>query len=124
MGSTYYETSGAIWFKAATCIGSGVVLGVSITNTYYYYQIQNGADNAITGTISKGTATTLFWINLIVAFIAGIIFLWSLVRLFFAYEYRLDTTSTTPVYAASTYKDLPSTFVQSTQVGYTGYKGY
>lgn len=73
------ETTESRWFKIVVFLASGFFLGFSIANAVYYDRIRRGAS---CDAITKGEADTMFWINVILAFIAGIVFLWSIYKLF------------------------------------------
>ena len=77
------------WFKVIVLIVSGYTLGVSVANSYYFNQIRikNNCQP-----ISNGTATTMVWLNIILAIVAAIIFFWSLFRLIFTgHEEKVPT---------------------------------
>jgi len=80
------DTTGERWFKIITAVGSGFVAGISIANAIYYNNIRTGSCNAV----SQGEATTMLWINIVIAVLAIIIFFWALYLIFFSSEVRTD----------------------------------
>ena len=71
------------WYRAVVLLSSGFALAISITGLYYFNKIRlNGA----CGPVSEGTATTMVWLNLILAILSAIAFFWSLFRLIFSGE--------------------------------------
>ncbi len=65
------------WFKIVVLIATGFFAGFFIANAIYFNRIMNGSCSAVT----KTEATVLFWANIILAIIAGIIFIWVLFRI-------------------------------------------
>ena len=90
------ESSGDRWFKITVVISSGFFAGFSIANAIYYNRIRTGACSAIT----QGEATTLLWINIILAVLAIIIFFWALWLLIFTAEVRTSISNQAVQYAA------------------------
>jgi len=80
------DTTGERWFKILTAVGAGFVAGISIANAIYYNNIRTGSCNAV----SQGEATTMLWINIIIAVFAIIIFFWALYLIFFSSEVRTN----------------------------------
>ena len=78
------DTTETRWFKIAVFIMTGFVLGTSIANIVYYNRIRTGTCNAVT----RGEGNAMFWINIIIAVVAGLLMLWSLWRLVFSREFR------------------------------------
>ena len=77
------------WFKIVTFIGSGFILGVSIVNCVYYSRLSRPPIGSVAcAGINSSQARTMFWINLIIAILAGIMFIWALVMLFTTSEQR------------------------------------
>nr|QBK90669.1 MAG: hypothetical protein LCPAC104_01660 [Pithovirus LCPAC104] len=72
------------WFRIITFIVSLFFLGISILNAVWYNRIRNGSCNAL----SKRDAEIGFWLNIFLAIIAGIIFIWALISLFYFSDYR------------------------------------
>ena len=71
------------WYRVIVLISSATALAISIANLYYFNKIRlNGA----CGPVSEGTATTMVWLNLILAILSAIAFFWSLFRLIFSGE--------------------------------------
>jgi len=73
------ETTESRWFKIVVFLASGFFFGFSIANAVYYDRIRRGASCSA---ISRNEANTMFWINVILAIIAGIVFIWSIYKLF------------------------------------------
>ena len=79
------ETTESRWFKLVVVIASGLASAFFITNAIYYDRIRNGTCNAI----SKSEADTMFWINVILAIISVIVFIWGIYRLIASKDYRV-----------------------------------
>ncbi len=71
------------WFRIYVFIVSLFTLGISISNIVHFNRIRNGACNAVT----KREADTQFWLNIFLAFLSGILFLWSFIKLFSVEKY-------------------------------------
>lgn len=86
-------------FKIVTLLGTGFFTGFFIANAIFYFRIK---DKPPTG-ISQKEASNLFWINVILATISGILFLWTFFRFFITPEKRkkIITQATTQPYTAS-----------------------
>jgi len=78
----------ALWFRSLSLIGTGFFTGLFITNAIYFSRINSGACNAI----SKSEANGLMWFNIIWAIIAGVLFIWCFIRLFFHQTKRAELT--------------------------------
>lgn len=63
--------------KIIVILGSGAIVGVSIANAVYFNRIQQSGG---TGNVSVNNAHAMVILNIIIAIVAGIIFLWTLVR--------------------------------------------
>ncbi len=68
-----------IWFRTISLIIILFFLIISIVNAYYWNRVRNKSCNGI----SKSEASGLLWLNIILAIIAGAIFIWAFIRLFF-----------------------------------------
>lgn len=79
-------STGDRWFKIFTLIGTGFGAGFSIANAIYYNRIRTGTCNAVT----RGEATTLMWINIVMAVFFIILFFWALYMLLFSSSIRTD----------------------------------
>ena len=69
----------ALWFRVSSLIGTGFFTGFFIANAVFFGRIISGTCNAV----SRSEANGLMWINIILAIVAGAIFIWSFIRLFF-----------------------------------------
>lgn len=79
------------WYKALVLITAALAIGFGITNMVYFNEIRTKGN---CGPVSTGTATTMIWLNLILAIVAAIVFFWSLFRLIFTgYEEDVTTNS-------------------------------
>jgi NADH:ubiquinone oxidoreductase subunit 5 (subunit L)/multisubunit Na+/H+ antiporter MnhA subunit len=68
------------FYRAIVLISSAATLGISIASLYYFNKIRlDGQCSPVT----HGTATTMVWLNLILAILSAIAFFWSLFRLIF-----------------------------------------
>lgn len=72
------ETTESRWFKIVVFLASGFFFGFFVANAVYYDRIRRGASCSI----SRNEATTMFWINVVLAIVAIIIFFFSLYKLF------------------------------------------
>lgn len=70
----------SISHKLFIVLGSGVTLGVAIAGAYYFHKISQSGGSA---SVSVGAANGMMILNIIVAIIAGIIFLWTITRMLF-----------------------------------------
>lgn len=71
------ESTGSRWFKIIVLVGSGFGTGFFIANAVVFGRIVNKSCNAV----SKNEAQTLMWINIIMAVVFSIIFIWAIVML-------------------------------------------
>ncbi len=71
------ESTGSRWFKIIVLVGSGFGTGFFIANAVVFGRIVNKSCNAV----SKNEAQTLMWINIIMAVVFGIIFIWAIIML-------------------------------------------
>jgi high-affinity Fe2+/Pb2+ permease len=77
------------FFGTVVVIGAGATLALTIVNAVYYSKASSNC-----ASISSSTASTLMWINIILAIIAGIILLWGLWRLIVSREKRRQISQT------------------------------
>lgn len=82
------ETSDTRWFRIVVSLATGFFAGIFTANAIYYNRIRTGDRSC--QAISQNEANVLFWINLILAIIAFIIFIWALWRLIFGKEERTN----------------------------------
>lgn len=80
------DSTGEKWFKIVTAVSAGFFAGFSVANAIYYNNIRTRSCNAV----SKGEATTMLWVNIILAILSIIIFFWALYLLIFSSEIRTD----------------------------------
>ena len=85
MATKEHDTTEPRWFKITVFIVSGFFAAFSIANLIYYDRIKK---NGGCGSVTQGEATAMFWINLILAIVTLIVFLWALWRIIFSREYR------------------------------------
>lgn len=111
-------------FKIVVFIFTGFVLGVTIANVVYFNRLRDSnnalvVNNNNNQAITTGEANVMFWVNMILAIIAGIIFLWSIYRLAFSQETRKRVRQYTldPTYGSQQgYTYVPSTVSRTTTV--------
>jgi hypothetical protein len=72
-------------FNVVLFIAVGFILGVLIANAFYFNRIRGSGCG---GSISSGEATIMFWLNVALAVVAAIIWLWSIYRLFVIFHTR------------------------------------
>jgi hypothetical protein len=63
------------WFVIVAFISSGFFAGLFIANCVYYNRIRTG------GNVSSGEAKAMLWINIILAIVALIIFVWAVIKI-------------------------------------------
>ena len=78
------DTTESRWFKIVVFILAAIVVGVSIANIVYFNRIRDGTCQAV----SRNSATTMLWVNVILLVIAILVLLWSLWRMIFTSETR------------------------------------
>ena len=88
------DTTETRWFKIVTVFGTGIATAAFVANAIYFARIKDGSCNAVT----SGEATTLLWINIILAIVIGLHFIWSLWRLIFAREFRQGVSTSVKHY--------------------------
>lgn len=66
-------------YQIASIIVLIIVFSVLVSNTVYYRKLQNDTS----GLISHTSTVWLFWLNLIMALVAGVMMVWSMIRFFF-----------------------------------------
>ncbi len=71
------ESTGSRWFKIIVLVGSGFGTGFFIANAVVFGRIVNKSCNAV----SRNEAQTLMWINIVMAVVFAIIFIWAIVML-------------------------------------------
>ena len=69
----------SLWFRIVTFIATLLFVFIFIVNAFYFYKARSG----VCTNISSQEALTLLWINIFLAIVAIIVFVWSLIRLFF-----------------------------------------
>jgi heme/copper-type cytochrome/quinol oxidase subunit 2 len=70
------------WFSIAAMVGSAVTAGVAIANAYYYHKLaRSELTPDVVLPVSHNEMWALFWLNIIVAVFALIIFIWSIYHL-------------------------------------------
>jgi NADH:ubiquinone oxidoreductase subunit 5 (subunit L)/multisubunit Na+/H+ antiporter MnhA subunit len=60
-----------IWLKIVVIFVAAVTIGITIANLIYFNKLRNGSCKEI----STGTATTMFWVNIVLLVLSIIIFL-------------------------------------------------
>lgn len=111
MSSTEQLGTESVWFRSISLIGFGFITGAFIANAIYWERILSGQCNAV----SRSEANGLLWINIILAIIAGAMFIWAFIRLFFHSEpshtqYQVPVVTPAPVAAPTmTYTNVPTT---------------
>ena len=80
------------FYKAMVLLASAAGIAFGITNIAYFNKIRlnDGCKE-----ISKGAATNLIWINIILVILSSIVFFWSLFRLIFTGEKEKETVRET-----------------------------
>lgn len=76
------------WFKIVVFLLTSIVVGVCIANIVYFNRIRGNTCVAMT----HGEATAMVWVNVILLILTGIIWIWSLWRLFFSHDTRNQIT--------------------------------
>jgi hypothetical protein len=74
--STYTISTSSRGFLIGSLVASAAGVGLTITNAVYYSKARNNC-NSITNT----SANVLMWLNIILAVIFGIIFIWTIYHL-------------------------------------------
>jgi len=74
-------------FNIATMLITGFMFGVSISNAVYFARISDKPSLAM----SSGAAKAMLGINIVLASLSGLIFLWSSYKLIVANEDKYDT---------------------------------
>ncbi len=80
------ETSEAKWFRVTAVVVTAVGAGLSIANAIFYNKAKNGSCVGISST----EIDVLFWVNVILAIIFIVLFIWALARLVTAKKYRVE----------------------------------
>ena len=62
------------WIALGALVFSAVWLGFAIANIIYYDQLRNGDS----GSITNGSAQTMYWLNLVGAILSAIILIWAI----------------------------------------------
>lgn len=88
------DTTETRWYKIVTTTAVGFATGAFIANSVYFNRIRTGTCNAMT----SGEANVLMWINIILAVVFGLHFLWSAWRLIFAREFRTAASDDVKTY--------------------------
>ena len=86
-------------FNIATMLITGFMFGVAISNSVYFARI---ADKPSQG-MGSGAAKAMLGVNIVLASLSGLIFLWSSYKLIVANEDKFDTMSK---YVSSTQKRM------------------
>lgn len=76
-------------YNIAVMVISGVVFGISISNTVYFSRLADRPSEAV----SKTTANTMMTMNIIVSILLGAIFVWSSYKLIISEEGKYHTMS-------------------------------
>ncbi len=90
------ETEGRLntearWFKVTTVVIAAAGAGLAIANAVFFDKIRSTTNGCGT-TVSKKDADVMFWINVVLAIIFVILFIWALARLILAKDYREKKT--------------------------------
>ena len=88
------ETEGRLntearWFKVTTVVIAAAGAGLAIANAVFFDKIRK---NGCGTTIAAKDADVMFWVNVILAIIFVILFIWALARLILAKDYREKKT--------------------------------
>ena len=83
------------WYSVTLFIASGIFSGVTIANAVYFSRAKTNCSS-----INRGQANTMFWLNVILAVVMILIFLWSIFNIIYteegkAYVKGVAATSTT-----------------------------
>jgi hypothetical protein len=91
------------WFQALTLIGTGLVIGVTVADVYFFHRIRSG------NTVSNSEANTMMILNIIILVLAIIIFIWALYRIIFTAQAKnyIANTVTTNVQAVGGWLTAP-----------------
>lgn len=97
-----HDTTESRGYKIAVFVVSAIFVGVSIANIVYYNRLRK--ETTADPPVSTSEANVMMWVNIITLVIAGLIFLWSLWRLFFTRESRVAVKQyvTSPEHGART----------------------
>jgi len=76
-------------FNIATMLITGFMFGVAISNSVYFARIGDKPSEAM----GSGAAKAMLGVNIVLAVLSGIIFLWSSYKLVVANEDKFDTMS-------------------------------
>jgi NADH:ubiquinone oxidoreductase subunit 5 (subunit L)/multisubunit Na+/H+ antiporter MnhA subunit len=68
----------SLWFRIIAIIGSGVFTGFFIANAIYWNRVRSSSHSVV----SNGEANAFMWINIILAVLSAIIFIWGIITLF------------------------------------------
>jgi hypothetical protein len=71
------------FYKIIVLITAALAIGFGITNIVYFDRVRKNDDCQ---SISSSTATVLIWLNVILVLAAGILLIWSFIRLIFTGE--------------------------------------
>lgn len=96
------DTTATKWFKIIVAIATLFFIGFTGANIYYYNKIRSNPSAC--SAVTKGEATSMLWINIILLIIAIIIFFWAFVTLFTSRELRQQV--------AGYFKEEPKGFLQ------------
>jgi hypothetical protein len=92
-------------FNVVLFIAVGFILGVLIANAFYFNRIRG---TGCMGSISSNEATIMFWLNVALAIVAAIIWLWSIYRLFVIFRTREFSEKASLQSAAQTAQTIPA----------------
>lgn len=80
------------FYKVIVLIAAAAAIAFGITNVVYWNRVRLN-DNC--QEVTSGTATTLIWLNLVMVFLAAVVFLWSFFRLVFTGETKKEIVNKT-----------------------------
>ena len=80
-------TTESLWFKIVVIFMTVATIGVTITNVIHFNRLRSGTCSSI----SNGTASLLFWINIILLVIAVIIFVLTIWKIISPSKCSCDT---------------------------------
>lgn len=91
---------------------SAVTLGIAVTNVIFFHQLRSGDS----GSITTGTAHTMFGINLFLAIFSGIMLIWTLIVFFSQSADKLVEDTGTGVATTSAGQEFTSTAASRVEV--------